>query len=130
MSITEKKKKTNEEQNAKNKEDKRYIMAWVLKFKITEAGYDEIKEVCDYLIKSSNNFYQIMIRNVSEEDLWIQFLYYKKYEENEAPMNFDDIKKILEKFNLKAYAWDIWKHWLSTDDKISDMILIQRELPL
>ncbi len=129
MSITQIKKKVKNPQWWSDLLKKKFLMSWVFKFNIEDAGYDELKIICDNLL-TYNNFYHLMIRSVSENNLWIQFLYYKEYFWEKEPISFAEIKVKFAEFGVVPYVWDITSKTLHPEEKISDMVFVHRTLPL
>lgn len=77
----------------------------VIKFPYKKAGYPDILKIANEWCKDPN-FYQVIVRKVSESDFGIQFIYYTDKLDGKS-LSSDFEEKYLSKLRPILYAYDI-----------------------
>lgn len=111
---------------------KHYIAAGVFKVDYKAAGYPDLLKIAQEWAQDPN-FYELVVRKVSENNFGIQFVYISKDPDKENIKNYK--KALLEKYPKDeggVYAWDYNESVSESDtDKdfpYSDMIVVLKSL--
>lgn len=103
-------------------EKRSFLSAGVFKVDKKFAGYKDLYAVAQER-KKDENFYELIIRNVSEDNYGIQFVYYEdEYSEDKIAKIY---KKQLEQLYGKGlYAWDV----ASSNGPVNDTLVVLKSL--
>jgi hypothetical protein len=119
-----------EDKKSSSDRDKYYFSAGVFKIDQLSGGYPDLKRIVDDWAKDEN-FYELIIRKVSEENYGIQFVYFTDQIDPNLPRPMKAYKKELERrFGKGFYAWDYNE---STEDKlerIPQYLIVSKKLEL
>jgi len=101
---------------------KTFYAAGVFKIDARSAGYPDLLKIAQEWAKDEN-FYEIIVRGVSEKNFGIQFVYIANLEEDSNHPIKKYKNELQEKFGDGFYAWD-YQH--SNDEKsINDIVVLK-----
>ncbi len=105
-----------------------YFAAGVFKIDSMAAGFPDLIKIAQEWSKDEN-FYEIIVRQVSESNYGIQFVYYTV-----NPQAQDSIKiykkQLEERFGKDFYAWDYQTSSSESLDRLKKMVVISKKLEL
>lgn len=104
-----------------------YLSCGVIKFDYKAAGYPDVMKIAREWAQDEN-FHELIVRKVSEENFGIQFVYAA---ENSKTYVVEDLRKeLVKRFGKGIYAWDIEESTKDSFEDGFDSILVLRPLTI
>lgn len=110
------------------KTTQKYVAAGVFKIDYMSAGFPELKKIAQEWAKDSN-FYELIIRGVSEKNYGIQFVYISDNARDENIKKYKN--ELIEKFGREKgglYAWDYNEGTYESDEdepKLDEIVVLK-----